>query len=164
MAKVSPRWVEDKEEGDKPRRCVSPWVPSVTVETLAFTLTGAIIIIIIMSPVLRFNHQVKNNPSDWIQEHQEYAAAGGRHNVAPLTSRARGRRCSSITGAGARRRRMTSTFVRELEGSSGEAASLLAAFLQEREGLDLGCALHVSAARRRRPGRGVSRVLVSRGR
>lgn len=54
--KFSPRWVEDKEEGDKPRRCVSPWVPSVTVETLAFTLTGAIIIII-MRPVLRFNHQ-----------------------------------------------------------------------------------------------------------
>lgn len=67
MAKVSPRWVEDKEEGDTPGRCVSPWVPAVTVETLAFTRTGAIIIIIVIifirSPVLRFNHQSKNNPS-----------------------------------------------------------------------------------------------------
>lgn len=92
MAKVSPRWAEDK-EGAEPRRCVSPWVPSVTVETLPFTLTGAILLllIIIMSPVLRLHHHLKNNPSDRAQEHQEYVEAGGRHphNVTPLTSRPR---------------------------------------------------------------------------
>lgn len=83
-------------------------------ETLPFTLTGAVIIII-MSPVLRFDHQSKNNPLDGAQEHREYVGAGGRPSVTPLTSH-EASDVYLITGAGPRRRHTTPAFVTELDG------------------------------------------------
>lgn len=102
-------------------------MPSVTVETLPLTLTGAIIMIInnnsVMSPVLR--------PSG--------ARSSGRptqRDPSDLT----GPRSAMVFDHWCR----TAAAPHDVRVCAGVTASLLAAFLQERQGLDLGCVLRVS--------------------